>query len=149
MLILVIVLIPIAIVILFIARNFSNPTPYPTVSINPTVSQNPTAISPASSPNIEVLSPLGGDNVKSGFVVKGNARVFENIVSIRLSDSLGNVLVQTTAFANASDVGQFGPFEKVLNYQTSATEGTLEVYQSSAKDGSEIDKVTIPVLFSK
>lgn len=149
LLILVIVLIPIAIVMLFIARNFSNPTPYSTVSINPTASQSPTVISPASSQNIEVLSPRGGDTIKSGFAVKGNARVFEDVVSLRLSDSEGNVLVQTTTSANAPDVGEFGPFEKVLNYQTSATEGTLEVYQSSAKDGSEIDKVTIPLQFSK
>ena len=156
LLILLAVLIPSAIVMLVIASNFSNkkinnlftsPTPFPVVSVNPTVSQNPEVISPAASRNIEVLSPRGGDFVKSGFRVMGNARVFENVVSIRLTDSEGNVLVQTTASANASDVGQFGPFEKVLNYQTSATEGTLEVYQVSAKDGSEIDKVVVPILF--
>lgn len=147
LLILLAVLIPLSIVMLIIASNFSNPTPFPTTSINPAVSQNPTVISPAASRNIEVLSPRGGDFVKSGFAVKGNARVFENMVSIRLTDSEGILLIQTTTYANAPDVGMFGPFEKVLKFQTTVTEGTLEVYQSSAKDGSEIDKVTIPVLF--
>ncbi len=104
-------------------------------------------MAPSASQNIEVLSPRGGDSVKSGFAVKGNARVFENVVSIRLTDSEGYMLIQTSAYANALDVGKFGPFEKMLSFQTSATEGTLEVYQSSAKDGSEIDKVTIPLLF--
>lgn len=147
LLILLAVLIPLSLVMLIIAGNFSDPAPFATTSINPPVSQNPTAISPAASRNIEVLSPRGGDFVKSGFAVKGNARVFENVVSIRLTDAGENVLVQTFTTANAPDVGMFGPFEKVLKFETAVTEGTLEVYQSSAKDGSEIDKVTIPVLF--
>lgn len=100
------------------------------------------------SANIEVLSPRAGDAVQSGFAIKGNARVFENVVSITLTDSEGNILAQTWAYANAPDVGKFGPFEKMLNFQTSAAEGILEVYQSSSKDGSEIDKVTIPLLFN-
>lgn len=140
---------------LFIASNFSSekitnpflsPTPYPTISTKSDPSQLIT-MAPMASTNIEVLSPRTGDAVQSGFAVKGNARVFENVVSIRLTDSGGNILVQTWTYANAPDVGKFGPFEKMLNFQTYATEGTLEIYQSSAKDGSEIDKVTIPLLF--
>lgn len=154
MLILLAVLIPAAAIMLVVAGNFStkkfiNPftplTPYPTVS-SPTTGQAIT-ISPAASQNIEVLTPRGGDIFKSGTAVKGNARVFENVVSIRLTDSEGNILTQTTAMANAPDVGQFGTFEKMLKFQTSSTEGILEIYQASAKDGSEIDKVVIPVIF--
>lgn len=148
LLILLAVLIPLSVVILIMASNFSNPAPFATTSINPSVSQNSTAIDPAASRNIEILSPRGGDIFKSGTAVKGNARVFENVVSIRLTDSEGNILTQTTAMANAPDMGQFGTFEKMLKFQTSSTEGILEVYQASAKDGSEIDKVTIPVLFN-
>jgi hypothetical protein len=121
-------------------------TPYPTVgssSPSPVVSATPSA-----SGNIEVLIPRVSDEVESGFTVRGNARVFENVVSIRLSDDQGNVLVQTTAYANAPDTGQFGPFEKMLEYDTDASKGVLEVYQASAKDGSEIDKVTIPLLLN-
>ncbi|MEK9206921.1 MAG: Gmad2 immunoglobulin-like domain-containing protein, partial [Patescibacteria group bacterium] len=93
-------------------------------------------------------SPLGGDSVKSGFIVKGNARVFESVVSIRLLDSVGNILIQTTTMANAPDAGQFGPFEKMINFITTDSSGALEVYQVSAKDGSEIDKVSVPLLFN-
>ncbi|MBI4098109.1 MAG: Gmad2 immunoglobulin-like domain-containing protein [Candidatus Levybacteria bacterium] len=154
-LILLLILIPAGFIMLLLADNFSfnkivnpfaAPSPYPTLSTNINSSE-PITMAPSASQNIEVLSPRGGDSVKSGFAVKGNARVFENVVSIRLTDSEGYMLIQTSAYANALDVGKFGPFEKMLSFQTSATEGTLEVYQSSAKDGSEIDKVTIPLLF--
>lgn len=126
---------------------FPSPTPYLTIPEKQTNPQEIT-LAPAASNNIEVLSPRGGDSIKSGFAVKGNARVFENVVSIRLLDSLGNVLVQTNASANAPDVGKFGPFEEVLKFQSDDSSGTLEVYQVSAKDGSEIDKVTIPLQFN-
>jgi hypothetical protein len=102
-------------------------------------------MAPASSQNIEVLTPRSGDNVKSGFAVKGNARVFENVVSIRLVDSQGNVLFENYTEANSPDTGQFGPFEMMINYESDYTEGTLEVFQYSAKDGSEIDKVSVPL----
>jgi hypothetical protein len=156
----IILLLVIAVVglsILLVASNFSNgkinnplatTTPFPTVFTSVTPGAIET-ITPQASQNIEVTSPYMGEIVKSGFMVKGNARVFENVVSIRLSDSEGNVLLQTTAYANAPDVGQFGPFEKALKFQTNSAEGTLEVYQASAKDGSDIDKVIVPVVFSK
>lgn len=131
-----------------IRNTLISPTPFPTITTSNDVNEDPSTISPASSQNIEVLSPRTGDKIKNGAIVKGNARVFENVVSIRLFDSAGNVLIQTTAYANAPDVGQFGPFEKELKFETNYSEGTLEVYQSSAKDGSEIDKVTIPVVFN-
>ena len=148
LLILLAVFIPLSIVMLIMASNFSSPAPFATTSVNPPVSQNSTVISPAASRNIEVLSPRGGDFIKSGFAVKGNARVFESNVSIRLMDSQNNILIETNTTANAPDAGQFGSFEKIINFKITDDSGTLEIYQVSAKDGSEIDKVTIPVLFN-
>lgn len=127
----------------------SNPllknTPYPTIETGNNT-QNIT-LAPSSSKNIEVLSPRAGDKMKSGSVIKGNARVFENVVSIRLVDSFGNILTETNSMANAPDTGQFGPFEKEIEFQTDSKNGVLEVFQYSAKDGSEIDKVSIPIVF--
>lgn len=153
---LVAVLIP-TVLILFLAGNkfsskkiinpFAVPTPFPTISANPTSLEQTTTIDPSSSLNIEVLSPRGGDKIKSGFVVKGNARTFESNVAIRLLDSEGNIIIETSTLANTSNAGQFGPFEKIINFQTNSPTGTLEVFQYSAKDGSEIDKVTIPLIF--
>lgn len=155
---LVAVLIPAVLILLLVGNKFSSkkiinpfavPTPFPTISTNPTSSEQTTTIDPSSSLNIEVLSPRGGDTVKSGFAIKGNARVFENVVSIRLTDSEGNILVQATTNANAPDTGQFGPFEKMLSFQTNDSSGSLDAYQISTKDGSEIDKVTIPLIFNQ
>ena len=157
MLILLAVLVPAAIIMLFVAKNFSSnkitnpfaiPTPYPTISQEPTEAENPSTIGPSSSENIEVLTPRTGDSIKFGFRVEGNARTFESNVNIRLTDAEGNLLVETSTIAKASDAGQFGPFEKVINFKTQSENGTLEVFQYSAKDGSEIDKVTIPLIFN-
>jgi len=151
------ILFPIGILIVLLASNFSsgrinNPlertTPFPTIS-DPPISMTPNeTITPAASQNIEVLSPSMGEKVKSGFIVSGNARTFENNVAIRLLDSMGNVLIETFTLANAPDTGLFGPFEKQLNFTANDTEGTLQVFQYSAKDGSVIDLVEVPVIFS-
>jgi len=142
---------------IFVARNLSPQklsnqlaatTPYPTISIASSDTQTRESITPSASRNIEVISPLIGDSVKSGFVIKGNARTFENSVVIRLVDSNGNNITEVYTSANASDVGQFGPFEKAIDFTSDQTEGTLEVFQYSAKDGIEIDKVIIPLQFS-
>lgn len=129
-----------------LSNPFASVTPYPTI-IPGNNSGQAITMAPSSSQNIEVLSPRSGDKIKSGFVVKGNARTFESNVAIRLYDSLGNVLIETFTLANAPDVGQFGPFEKMINYETDSETGTLEVFQYSAKDGSQIDIVTVPVVF--
>ena len=156
LIILLAVLIPAAIIILLVGKNFSSnkitnpfaaPSPYPTISSGPTATQSPTTLGPTASENIEVLTPRTGDIVESGFRVEGNARTFESTVNIRLMDSEKNVLIEMFTTADAPDAGQFGPFEKVINFKTGSTNGTLEVFQYSAKDGSEIDKVVIPLQF--
>lgn len=150
------ILIPAAVITLTLTRSsgskitnpFASPTPYPTIAAGSESMPEFISMAPASSLNIEVLSPRGGDNVESGFFVKGNARTFESNVAIRLSDSEGIILTETFTLANSPDAGQFGPFEKELIFQTDSETGILEVFQYSAKDGSEIDKVTVPVLFN-
>ena len=97
--------------------------------------------------DIVVLSPDAGQSVENPFLVRGRARVFENIVSIKLRDKKGRVLTETTTYASAPDVGQFGDFETYVGYSTPEAQGTLEVYQASAKDGSPIDLVKIPLNF--
>ena len=102
------------------------------------------------SDNISVTSPVPYTSVGNPISVTGSARVFENNVSIRLLDGDGTVLAESFATAEAADVGLFGPFTLELEYdQNQFEEGTLEVFQGSAADGSEIDKVTIPVLFGQ
>lgn len=97
--------------------------------------------------NITVEQPAADTVVSSPITVKGSARVFENVVSLELTDNNGTVLFEGTAMASAPDVGKFGPYEKEIEFKTNAPSGTLTIYQASAKDGSRIDVVTIPLKF--
>jgi hypothetical protein len=95
--------------------------------------------------NIVVSEPKSNDIVTSPFKVTGKARVFENQFNYRLKGSDGSILAQGNPTANAPDVGQFGPFEFQVTFPPNSVSGTLEVFDSSPKDGSEIDMVTVPL----
>lgn len=99
--------------------------------------------------NMVVYEPDPNDTVGVPLIITGRARVFENTFAYRLTDSAATVLVEGHAMANAPDTGTFGEFSVSTSYAkpTTAT-GTLEVFEYSAKDGSEINKVTIPVTFA-
>lgn len=103
---------------------------------------------PQRSENIIVTIPQRNSEVGIPLIVQGEARTFENVVNVRVVQQDGRVLVEDFTTANAPDIGQFGPFEFHLTYpEPTQNNGVLEVFQYSAKDGSEIDKVTIPVQF--
>jgi hypothetical protein len=95
--------------------------------------------------NIVVSEPKTNDAVTSPFKVTGQARVFENQFSYRLKGSDGSILAQGNPMANAPDIGQFGPFEFEVSFTSNGGPGTLEVFDNSPKDGSEIDMVIVPL----
>ncbi len=100
--------------------------------------------------NISVRSPQPNGLVASPLIVEGMERTFEQNVVLRLRDGNGNELVKLSTTGTAPDVGIHGLYRAELIFEQSKTKtktGTLEVFQSSAKDGSEIDKVTIQVRF--
>ncbi|MBZ9572400.1 GerMN domain-containing protein [Patescibacteria group bacterium] len=98
--------------------------------------------------NIIVFNPKEGDEVGLPLKIEGKARVFEGTVNLRLREKEGGILVEDIVTAQSPEIGQFGPFKKELTYPLPKTrEGILEVFQISAKDGSEIDKVIIPLKF--
>lgn len=100
--------------------------------------------------NMVVYEPDANDEVGVPLLITGRARVFENQFAYRLTDADGTVLVVGTATAAAPDVGQFGEFSISASYAKPATPtGVLEVFENSAKDGTEINKVTIPVTFAE
>lgn len=100
--------------------------------------------------NIVVTMPKARDRVGLPVVIEGQARVFENVVNYRLVGNDGKILAEGYAMADAPDIGQFGPFRGELMYASETDgEGVVEVFVYSAKDGSEIDKVTIPVTYTK
>ncbi len=98
--------------------------------------------------NIKVISPKPEEKIYSPLLVKGEARVFENVFHIRLKNSNGEILVEKNGSTNAQEVGEFGSFgELILFDENISGKGVLEVYSTSAKDGSEQDMVLIPIIF--
>jgi hypothetical protein len=126
-----------------ITHGITPPIPAPT----------PTPV-PISSANITVYSPTVDDRVNQNIQVTGKARVFENVVSVRIKQKItGHVLLTGTATTDAQQVGSFGTFtynaqlpEDIL--LKSGDTLLLEVFQKSAKDGSEVDKIVMPLKFT-
>lgn len=101
-------------------------------------------------PNIIVFEPVAQKEVDRPLVIEGEARVFESQLNYRVKDSDGTILHEGSAMASSSDMGLYGPFKIIVDYSApSGNVGTVEVFDYSAKDGSEIDKAVIPVKFSK
>jgi hypothetical protein len=99
--------------------------------------------------NIVVAEPQAGNIVGFPLMIVGQARVFENVFQYRVKDDAGVVLADGHAMADAPDVGQYGSFLLSVHYDAPTTStGTVEVFSYSARDGSEQDMVTIPVMFS-
>lgn len=102
--------------------------------------------SSTTSRNIRVLGPRPGERItQPRFTLRGEARTFENTVAYRLRASDRSVLAEgfTTA---TGEMGTFSPFSATVELLRSYTgDATLEVFQNSAKDGTEIDKVSFPV----
>ncbi len=89
-----------------------------------------------------------GSTLNNPFVVTGSGFAFENTINWRVLDGNERLLVEgfTTATATA-EVGMLGDFEIrafMLQVPTTPT-GTLEIFEYSAKDGSPIHVVRIPV----
>lgn len=106
-------------------------------------------VATSASGNIMVSAPKARATIGNSVTISGNARVFENTLNYRVLDGKGVVLAEGTTIANAPDVGQFGAFSVTPTWNTPKTiTGTIEVFDYSAKDGSVIDLVTIPVGFA-
>jgi len=99
--------------------------------------------------NIQVTLPDKNDAIGLPLTIKGYARVFENQFAYRVKDQDGTVLTEGFAMSDAADSGVFGAFTIVANYPApKGTKGTVEVFEYSAKDGSEVNKVSVPVSFA-
>lgn len=100
------------------------------------------------SKNISVRVPHSGQKVESPLIVEGLERTFEQNVVVRLKDAGDRELAKVATTGTAPDLGIHGLYRAELIFEKPKTlEGALEVFQNSPKDGSEIDKVTIPLRF--
>jgi hypothetical protein len=99
-------------------------------------------------PNILIYSPIPNEEVSLPFELVGEARVFENAFNYRVTDASGTILAENMAYANAPDTGMYGRFDIHVKFAKSSSDnGYIEVFDYSAKDGLEIDKVAVPIRF--
>jgi hypothetical protein len=96
-------------------------------------------------PAITVRSPVIGAQVTSPVTVSGTADVFEATVSVRILDSAGHEIARTFTTASCG-TGCRGGYSVTIPYSVPRTQpGTVEVFESSAKDGLPINVQLIPV----
>lgn len=96
----------------------------------------------------EILEPAPFVEVGERLRVRGKARVFEAMLMVRLEDG-HDVLAEQPVMASAG-APEWGDFdvELALSRRPTSPNGVLQVYESSAKDGSPIHVLTIPVRFA-
>jgi immunoglobulin-like protein involved in spore germination/sporulation and spore germination protein len=96
-------------------------------------------------PAILVESPIIGAKVSSPVTVSGTANVFEATVSLRILDENGKEIARTFTTATCG-TGCRGDYSVSVRFKVDhEQQGTIEVFESSAKDGSAINVVDIPV----
>jgi hypothetical protein len=99
----------------------------------------------AETPAVLVESPLPGESVESGFVVRGTANTFEATFNYELKDASGAVLRKNFVTATSGS-GTRGTFSFRVPYEVdNPQDGRLVVFELSAEDGSRIHQSEIPL----
>ena len=125
------------------------PTATATPTLTPTHTPAPAANGDAlwSAPDqpIELFSPVNGAIYHSPIEVIGYSQTFEASVVVRLRDAAGNILGTRRSVGGGAD--GFAFFHTYVRFEVSeATAATLEIFEVSAKDGSEINQVQVPII---
>lgn len=101
---------------------------------------------PSENKAIKVTAPKIGSYIKSPVTVFGQAAVAEAALQIRIKDSSGLTLAREKTLAAASQ--KMSAFSAKVKYKKpSRSKGVIEIFSLSPKDGSEINKISIPVNF--
>lgn len=126
--------------------------------VSQTENQPDTNPTPFKLPDIEISesgellisTPRPGDTISTPLKVNGLVRGFENRVGLRLKNQDGVVVRETKFTAKQGEIGTFISLGVDMTFAqpTVPGDGTFEAFTFSAKDGSEINKVTIPIKFA-
>jgi Immunoglobulin-like domain of bacterial spore germination/Sporulation and spore germination len=96
-------------------------------------------------PPIAVDMPAAGAEVTSPVAISGSANVFEATVSIRILDSNGKEIAKTFTTATCG-TGCRGEYTTDVEFKVDERQaGTIEVYEESMADGSNLFTVRVPV----
>jgi germination protein M len=98
-------------------------------------------------PAVLIESPLPLAQVKSPLRVSGSSNTFEATSQLELLDAHGKLLAAKTVSASSGS-GTRGTFSVSLRFRARARLATLVSFENSAKDGSRIGIVRIPVRIS-
>src|SRR3954451_2878339 len=99
-------------------------------------------------PPISVRQPQPNDIVDDPAGVCGIGSGFEGRFAARVRDDNGTELVQITVNGSGGVLFNFHA-ELPLPGVPAPSRGTLEVFEFSAKDGSEINKQVVPIIFGR
>ena len=122
--------------------SLGGPSQPPAPSATATTSPAP---GPSGDGTIVVEQPRPGDTVASPFTVSGTADVFEAVVSYRLVDDAGTELASGTTMASCG-TGCRGDYQASLKFVADGDQpARLELFEASAKDGSPIHVVQVPL----
>ncbi len=102
----------------------------------------------SSSGTMILIAPVDDAKVGSPIAVTGRAIAFESTINVRVLGGNKETLVEAAAITDAPDAGRFGDFAVELEFDKAMTSsGTVEVFEYSARNGSEINKVSVSVGF--
>jgi len=99
-------------------------------------------------PAVLVENPIPFAQVRSPLRVSGSSNTFEATSQLELLDANGKLLASKTVTAS-SGTGTRGTFSVSFRFKAPAGAATLVSYEESAKDGSRIDVVRIPLRISR
>ena len=112
----------------------------PTPSATPATSRGEPV--PASRADFKIVidAPTSNAAISSPLPIRGSTNFwpFEATLVAQLKDAAGNVLAMKPVMVQSPDIGQGGPWADELSFMppASAQAGTLEIFETSAKDGS-------------
>ena len=126
----------------FVVAQDATAIPVPLTVPPPPCPLNPGPVNSVA-PSMVIQSPGNGATLSSPLIVTGRARVFEATVSLRLLDADGAVLTET--FTMAAEAGPaLAPFTGAVPFAVAAaTPACLQVFETSARDGSQRNVVQI------
>jgi hypothetical protein len=101
----------------------------------------------ATSDRIAVYAPVVGSTISRTFVLSGAARVFEANVVWRVKDSRLKLLAEGSTTASLGTSAVWGTFQTTVTLPATVTGNvTIDVFEVSPRDGSEVGAVSFGVV---
>jgi hypothetical protein len=119
-----------------------------TILVRQLTSSNTWWVLGASSPHLQVTSPMALRMISSPVMLTGRSTAFEAVVNVEVrQDGSLNALVRSTVMGGS--MGVMGPYARRITFPKPSARGGAIVYRTlSAKDGSVVDATALRVSFA-